>query len=563
MPDARLLQPASVEFEEFLLERGALDGSAYERAARLQAESGEALSAILTKLGLVPELALAEAYAAYLELPIIAVEDFPETAVLSDRLSSQFLRRTRIIPVSDTPRSVVVAMADPLDDESAEALQFALGKAVVRRVALPSDIEAAYERLYGDRRESPEADDAAEGDGTTEDIERLKDLASDAPVIRLVNQLIDRAVEARASDIHVEPSARGIRVRYRIDGVLHEVNPSPPSHLRAAIISRIKIMAKLNIAERRLAQDGRIRLPIRGREIDLRVATSPTLHGESVVLRILDRRGLDLELSTLGFDEGLIEAYRGLLQRPHGILLSTGPTGSGKTTTLYTSLAILNTPDKKILTIEDPIEYQLEGVNQHQVKPQIGLTFASALRSFLRQDPDIMMVGEIRDLETAQIAVQAALTGHLILATLHTNDAASGITRLLDMGIEDYLLTSTVNGLLGQRLVRRLCERCRERYAPSAELIERLQLSDGEVGLYRGVGCAQCGGTGFHGRTMIVELLPVTDSIRQLILDRAEAREIQKAACSDGMRTMYQHGLVKALAGLTTIEEVMRVTQDA
>ena len=403
-------------------------------------------------------------------------------------------------------------------------------------------------------------------ESVAEDVERLRDIASEAPVIRLVNLLITRAVEARASDIHIEPMDDALRVRYRIDGVLHETE-APPPRLSSAIISRVKIMAKLNIAERRLAQDGRIRLAVRGKDIDFRISTTPTMHGESVVMRILDRGTLALDFAALGFDAENLQVFLDALNRPNGILLVTGPTGSGKTTTLYTSLLTLNTPEKKILTIEDPIEYQLRGINQVQVKPQIGLTFASALRSFLRQDPDIMMIGEIRDLKTAQIAVQAALTGHLILSTLHTNDAASAVTRLLDMGIDDYLLTSTINALVGQRLVRTLCQSCRAPYEALPELAERLQLhlltNDRSIVLYRSIGCAHCNNTGFHGRTSILEVLVMSDPIRQLVLQHGEARLIQRTAVEQGMRTMYMDGMRKALAGVTTPEEVLRATRNS
>jgi general secretion pathway protein E len=342
---------------------------------------------------------------------------------------------------------------------------------------------------------------------------------------------------------------------------------SPPARLRSALISREKIMAKLNIAERRLPQDGRIRLAVRGKEIDFRVSTTPSIHGESVVLRILDRGSLALDFAALGFDAGLLTQFRAVLNRPHGIVLVTGPTGSGKTTTLYTALTELNSPDSKILTVEDPVEYLLDGINQVQVQPQIGLTFATALRSFLRQDPDIMMIGEIRDLETAQIAVQAALTGHLVLSTVHTNDAASAMTRLMDMGIEDYLLTSTINGVLGQRLVRCLCARCRAPYRAAPELAARIGLTGLSVPpdatLYRPTGCAACAGTGYRGRTMILELLAMTDTLRPLVLRHAEAQALQAAAVAEGMQTMYAHGLRKALAGITSVEEVVRVIRDA
>jgi general secretion pathway protein E len=342
---------------------------------------------------------------------------------------------------------------------------------------------------------------------------------------------------------------------------LRDVEP-PPARLKSAIVSRVKIMAKLNIAERRLPQDGRIRIAVRGKEIDFRVSTTPAVHGESLVLRILDRGTLALDFTALGFADDLLPQFLEILNQPHGIVLVTGPTGSGKTTTLYTALTQLNRAESKLLTVEDPVEYLLDGVNQVQVRPQIGLSFADALRSFLRQDPDIIMVGEIRDLETAQIAVQAALTGHLVLSTVHTNDAPSAITRLLDMGIEDYLLTSTINGVLAQRLVRRLCH-CRQPYRPTAALAERLGLGAGEATLYRPVGCEDCDGAGYQGRTMILELMALDEAIHPLILRHADAREIRSESVRAGMRTMYAHGMLKALDGLTSVEEVIRVTREA
>ncbi|HEY5237218.1 MAG TPA: GspE/PulE family protein, partial [Rhizomicrobium sp.] len=394
------------------------------------------------------------------------------------------------------------------------------------------------------------------------DLERLKDLASDAPIVRAVNGLIARAVEAQASDIHIEPAEDSIKIRFRIDGALRDEQPLP-GHFKSAFISRIKVMSGLNIAERRLPQDGRLRLAVRGQEIDFRVATSPTIHGESVVLRILDRSNLALEFDTLGFDEALLTQYRRVLAQPHGILLVTGPTGSGKTTTLYASLAVLNSSDRKILTIEDPIEYRMPGINQTQVKPQIGLTFAAALRSFLRQDPDVMMVGEIRDLETAQVAIQSALTGHMILSTLHTNSAAGAITRLLDMGVEPFLITSTLNAVMAQRLVRRLCPNCRTPMDLLPEAATSLGVAlDKPVTVYRAHGCEACRNTGFRGRIALFELLTMDDEISRLILARSEAREIHRVAVTASMRTMAQDGLAKAREGLTTVEEVLRVTRE-
>ena len=553
-----------------LVQLGKLPAAGLERAQRLADESGERLELVLTRLGLVSERDLAEALAKLLNLPLVSAKDYPDEPLLEDKFSRKFLKEAQLIPLMDSATGLTVAAVNPLDTYAIEAMRFATGKPVVARVAYPADFEAAYERLYGGGKSEIhqilETDGQRPDDSASDDVERLKDIASEAPVVRLVNLLITRAVEARASDIHIEPMEGELRVRYRIDGVLQEVE-SPPQRLSSAVISRINIMAKLNIAERRLSQDGRIKLAVRGKDIDFRVSTTPTMHGESVVLRILDRGSLKLDFKALGFDEDIIAAFRKVLEHTHGILLLTGPTGSGKTTTLYTALLELNTPEKKILTIEDPVEYQLKGVNQVQVKPQIGLTFASALRSFLRQDPDIMMIGEIRDLETAQIAVQAALTGHLILSTLHTNDAAGAITRLLDMGVEDYLLTSTINGLASQRLVRTLCKHCRKPYEALPELVERMQLGQltkkKTITLYRGEGCAECNGTGYLGRSLIIEVLPMSDPIRQLVLKHAEAGLIRKAAIAEGMQTMHMHGMKKALAGQTSVEEVLRVTRMA
>ncbi len=539
-----------------------------DRAAQVAAESEESVETVLTRLGLIPERDLANAIASVFGLPLASEKDYPAVPVLEDRLSRKFLRGMRTIPIADSPGRLRVAMINPLDAHAVASLRFGAEKAIDIAVAYPSDFEAAFKRLYGEDDTPAQArrPAAGGGDGIADDMDRLSDQASEAPVVRLVNAIVARAVEARASDIHIEPMENELMVRYRVDGVLQKAD-SPAKSLSAAIVSRIKIMAKLNIAERRLAQDGRITLAVRGTDIDFRVATTPTVHGESVVLRILDRGALHLDFAALGFEPRLIAPLRKLTQRPHGIVLVTGPTGSGKTTTLYTALLELNTVERKILTIEDPIEYQLDGVNQVQIKPQIGLTFAGALRSFLRHDPDIMMIGEIRDLETAQIAVQAALTGHLILSTLHTNDAPSAVTRLIDMGLEDYLLTSTLNGVVAQRLVRTLCPRCREPYAPGAELVSRLglaALSDGaEPLLHAPAGCGECRDTGYRGRTTIAEILPVTDAIRQAIMRKAGAGELHALACRAGMEPMQIHGYRKALAGTTTIEEVHRVTLEA
>jgi general secretion pathway protein E len=551
-----------------LIESGKLEGPALERVLRLQTGNEERLEALLVKLGFASERDVAEALAGQLGLPIAAPADYPEARVLDGKVNKLFLLHAGVLPLAEEPDSLVLAMVDPLDRYALRAIEMASGKPVLPKIALPSDLEAAFQRLYEEDKSSAAVDAAAEDsrdEEFLEDVDRLRDMASEGPVIRLVSQLIARAVESRASDIHIEPFQNRLAVRYRIDGVLRDAAP-PPVRLKAAIASRIKIMAKLNIAERRLPQDGRIRAAVHGKDYDLRVSTAPTLHGESVVMRILDRSSLVQDLGELGFSAQALPTFIRVLEQPQGILLVTGPTGSGKTTTLYTSLMRLNAPEKKLFTVEDPIEYQLDGVNQVQVKPQIGLTFAHILRAILRQDPDVIMIGEMRDLETAQIGIQAALTGHLVLSTLHTNSAAASVTRLLDMGVNGYLVTSTVNGILAQRLVRKLCLACRQPYAALPEMVEQLRLppraDGGSVQLYRAHGCEACRDTGYMGRVAVTELLVMSDAIRRLVLRQAEAGEIHRAAQREGMLSMYEDGLAKALAGVTSIEEVLRVTRD-
>ncbi len=556
---------------EILVERGKLDPANLERALKLQeAGSHEKLGVVLQRLGMVSGRDLADALADQLDVPIAAASDFPELPLLEERLSAKFLRDAQAVPLREDDDEVALAVADPTDSFVLSAVQMASGKRVRPYIAAPNEIDAALERLYGGGRSSMGAivdniESRVDEEDDLGDIAHLKDLASEAPVIRLVNLILTKAVESRASDIHIEPFENRLIVRYRIDGVLHEVE-SPPRRLSAAVISRVKIMANLDIAERRLPQDGRIKLRIQGKEIDLRVSTVPTMHGESVVMRILDKGGVPLNFESLGFDGASLERFLAILDLPHGILLVTGPTGSGKTTTLYTALDRLNKPDVKIVTVEDPVEYQMPGINQIQVKPQIELTFANALRSIVRQDPDIIMVGEIRDVETVRIAMQSALTGHLVLSTVHTNDAPSTISRLLDMGAEDYLLTSTVNGILAQRLVRTLCPKCREPRPALPEVIEQMSLRRyvprGEVVLYRPVGCPECAGTGYWGRVCIIEVMVMSDNLRSLIMRHTTAGDLRAAAIKEGMETMFENGLRKSLAGVTTIEEVLRVTRE-
>ncbi|AYV48138.1 type II secretion system protein GspE [Caulobacter flavus] len=542
---------------ELIVDRGLIGMETLSRAMAVQAESGERLDAVLTRLGLVSEAALTETIAAGAGLRIAGAETLANARPFAG-VAPRFLREAHALPLGERDEGVEVAFADPLDPYPRQALAFALGRPVIALAARAGDIETALDRLFGmeAKPETPDEEIADEAD-----LERLKDMASDAPVIRAVNGLIARAAEQRASDIHVEPTEDALTVRFRIDGALVEQDILPNA-IKAAFVSRIKVLANLNIAERRLPQDGRMRLAVRGHEIDLRVATAPTIHGESVVMRLLDRSHLSLDFAALGFDDAILPRMHELLSRPHGVVLVTGPTGSGKTTTLYAALSSLNTADRKILTVEDPIEYRLGRIGQTQVSPQIGLTFAAALRSFLRQDPDVIMVGEIRDLETAQVAVQAALTGHTILSTLHTNSAATAVTRLIDMGVEPFLITSTLNGVLGQRLVRKLCQHCREPYDATAREARSVGLEP-PLRLWRPTGCQTCGGSGFQGRLAILELLPMTDEIAGMVMSRAEARDIERAATAAGMRTILRDGVAKALAGLTTLDEVLRVTRES
>ena len=559
--------PARKTLCEYLVDAGKLDHGNVERAYRLQLEQEqwEPIGSILVKLGLVSERDVAESLSAQLGLPLIKKQDFPDELPIDENISHKFLKENRALILEEENDSLTVAMADPQDRYVLEALALFTGKQIIPRIGLSSEIDQAIEQRYQIKTATQGEEYKIDAVQFLDDVEQLKELASEAPVIKMVNHLINQAVESGASDIHIEPFEGVLKVRYRIDGLLREID-APPVRSTAAVISRIKIMANLNIAERRLAQDGRFKVRVRGKEIDLRISTVPTMYGESVVMRLLHRDDVALNFNALGFSPELEGKILDILAQPHGILLVTGPTGSGKSTTLYAALMHLNTPERKILTVEDPVEYNIEGINQMQVKPQIGLTFANALRSIVRQDPDVIMIGEMRDEETAAIAVQSALTGHLVLSTLHTNDAAGSITRLLDMGVEDYLLTSTVNAVLAQRLVRTLCHHCREAYTPLDDVVSRWDLQryagDSPVTLYRAVGCEHCGHTGYSGRNAIVELLVMTDQIKKLILKHSDAGKISRVAAESGMHTLLDDGLRKAVAGKTTIEEVRRVTQE-
>ena len=551
-----------------LQERNKLSASELKKAERVQKTSlAESLPQLLVKLGLCSELDVADAFVESGHFEKVTPEQYPLEMQLPETVSLRFLKNYHIIGLQHTDDAMTVAMIDPEDQFTINGLRLATGKPIIAKVGLLSEIDAALDVQYGEDKSKMDKliADSATDDLGEEDLAHLKDLASEAPVIKMVNLIMQRAIETKASDIHIEPFEQSLKIRLRIDGVLQEID-APNVKSTAAVISRIKIMAKLNIAERRLPQDGRIKVQMIGKELDLRVSTIPTMHGESVVIRLLDKENTVLDFAGLGFAGRHLQQFIDVLSQPHGIILITGPTGSGKSTTMYAALKQLNTPERKIITVEDPVEYQMEGINQIQAKPQIGLTFASALRSIVRQDPDVIMIGEMRDLETARIAVQSALTGHLVLSTLHTNDAAGGITRLLDMGLEEYLLTSTVNGILAQRLIRKLCPSCKKGTIAAPEIVKKLRLQrfapKGDIVLYQPIGCSACSHTGYRGRLAIIEFLPMTDPIRKLIMAHEEAGTIQKLAITEGMQTLYENGLVKVIEGITTLEEVMRVTSE-
>jgi len=504
-------------------------------------------------MGYLAQRDLLLALSSQLGLPLATLSTPPSAPEL-EGLSPRFLRQSLIFPVAIEEGALVLAMADPLDFEAINAVQTFSKLEVRPQLASEQDILDALDRNYAEGERQSATVGFATGD--EEDLEHLRDMASEAPVIRLVNAMIAQAIEKRASDIHIEPFEKEFRVRFRVDGVLAS-QEQPPRELKAAIISRLKLMAKLNIAERRLPQDGRIKLRILGREVDLRVSTLPTLYGESVVMRLLDRSAGDFyDLRRLGFDDHMLSRMEHFTSLPHGIFLVTGPTGSGKSTTLYSALKRINLPDKKIITIEDPVEYQMDGINQIHVNPQIGLTFAAGIRHIVRQDPDVIMIGEIRDRETADIAIRSALTGHFVFSTLHTNDAPSAVTRLTDMGVENYLITSSVVAILAQRLVRLICSNCRGKSEPV------LNPWGETVATFKGRGCEVCGGSGYKGRAGIFELMEMNEEIRQLIMAGADASRLTDAARRNGMRQLREDGWMKVGLGVTTAEEVTRVTQE-
>ncbi|MDP2920842.1 MAG: type II secretion system ATPase GspE [Candidatus Omnitrophota bacterium] len=547
--------------KEIVKNIGLLDDQKIRRALEEQLNTKERLAKILARLGYISGETVGIALIPQIGIPPVPIK--PE-AVNLDAVSAvppHIAVSHRVIPFKIDANAIYLATDDPLNFLASDFFEKITGLSVDMALAAPGDIDNALGALYTKKQQKENI--TSDISKASEEIKNVKG-DDDAPVIKLVNMVIEEALKRRASDIHVEPLENKFRIRYRIDGVLHEI-PGPPKRLQGSIISRLKIMAGMDIAEKRLPQDGRIKINLEKKELDLRVSTLPAMHGESVVMRILDKSSFMVGLEDMGFLPENKKDYEKLINLPNGMILVTGPTGSGKTTTLYATLSHINQKDRKVITIEDPVEYQLDGINQVQVKPQINLTFASGLRSMLRQAPDIIMVGEIRDFETAEIAVQSALTGHLILSTLHTNDAAGAVTRLVDMGIKPYLVASTVQGVLAQRLVRTICSSCREAYKPGELEITELSLTPEKLKgfeLYRGKGCSACNDTGYKGRMGVFELLVMDDAIREMVIENAPSTEICKKAIQSGMRTLKQDGIEKVRLGYTTIEEVLRVTQD-
>jgi len=562
-----------IKLGQLLLDNKLITEQDLKRALETQAKNGERIGSALVKLGVLSEDQLVSFLSKHFGVPLINLSEYKIDPSLTKFIPHDIASKYLVFPVAKVGATLTIAMADPSNVFAIDDIKFMTGYNVEPVIASESAIRAAIAEHYGDHdmlqtvMETLKTSDTEEVDLLQEaeeevDLSELKQAVEEAPVVKLVNAILNEAVERRSSDIHIEPYEKGFRVRYRIDGMLYDIMKPPPK-MRAALTSRIKIMADLDIAERRLPQDGRIKLKVKGRAIDLRVSTVPTIFGEKIVMRILDRGSLVLDLTKLGFEQKALEDFNEAIHAPYGMVLVTGPTGSGKTTTLYSALSTINKVDVNIMTVEDPVEYNLHGINQIQVKDEIGLTFASALRAFLRQDPDIIMVGEIRDFETAEIAVKAALTGHLVLSTLHTNDAPSTISRLLNMGVEPFLVSASVLLILAQRLCRKICPQCKEEdNVPLPALVE-MGFSEEEaktVRCFRGRGCSACGGTGYKGRIALYEVMPIKEEIKELILEGASATEIKRTAIRLGMKTLRMSGLTKLKEGVTTVEEVMRVT---
>jgi general secretion pathway protein E len=555
---------------EVLKETCGLSDEVIADALKVQEEKGGWVGEILIRQNAVSESDLLKALSTQFDLPFLP--DLPTQDLTTDfagKVPIQFLKKYKMVPVV-TSNEAFIAVNDPFSFQPLDDLRLSLEWDGVKVVLAPysailSAINFAYDMSQDSAEQVIEDMHEEDSDLILSEIEKTGDLldeTSEAPIIRLVNLMLSQAVKARASDIHVEPYKDKLKVRYRVDGILYD-KLAPPKRIQSTLVSRIKVMAKLNIAEKRLPQDGRIEIRIAEKNVDIRVSTIPTAFGERVVLRLLDKSSVLLELSDLGLPEDRLKLVDRLIRTPHGIILVTGPTGSGKTTTLYAALNTINNPDINIITIEDPVEYQIEGIGQIQVNPKIGLNFANGLRSIVRQDPDVILVGEIRDLETAEIGIQSALTGHLVFSTLHTNDAASAVTRLIDMGIEPFLVSSSVMAILAQRLVRVVCDDCKEAYAPHEESLESIDITPEMAAgkkIYRGKGCPSCLNTGYRGRTGIFELMILDDSIKNLILKTSDANAIKRQAVEQGMLSLRQDGAQKVLDGITTIEEVFRIT---
>ncbi|MDI3257077.1 MAG: type II secretion system ATPase GspE [Kyrpidia sp.] len=540
---------------DLLVEAGLITQEQLEQALADQKITGRRLGEVLTHSGILTEEQLIEVMEFQLGIPHVNLHRFPTDPGAVELVPEALARRHKVIPLKRQGNRLTLAMVDPLDYFAIDDIRMTTGLNVDPVIATHDDVERALEQYYGLKQSVTEV----LKDVRPEQIDDEQVRAEDAPIVRLVNQLIEQAADGRASDIHFDPHKQAVVVRFRIDGILH-TQMRLPKHLQPVLTARVKIMANLNIAEHRLPQDGRIQLKVRGRPVDIRVATLPTIFGEKIVLRLLDLRHAVTRIEELGFSDRNRTAFQSMIQAPHGIVLVTGPTGSGKTSTLYAALHQLNMESHNIITVEDPVEYQIDGVNQVQVNQTVGLTFAVGLRSILREDPNIIMVGEIRDEETAEIAVRAALTGHLVLTTLHTNDAPGSITRLMDMGVEPYLIASTLRGVVAQRLVRRICPDCRESYPPSPD--EAKLLADHGLtadSLWRGRGCTACHRTGYRGRTAVHEILPVDDEIRSLIAARRPASEFRRSAEEQGFTSLVVDGLDKAVRGLTTVQEVLQV----
>jgi type IV pilus assembly protein PilB len=557
---------------EILMEMGFVDDAQVEEALKVQEDEGGKLGDILVKLGYVAEPDILFAIAEQTGMEVADLDDTDVPAEVIDMIPRTFVETYRVCPVGAESGVLVVALADPMNPTVLDDLRFMLNLEVRGAVSTPDAVDRAVKKYYGGKEDTSLADAMAEAGITADDVaevedgkkvQNLEEQMASTPVVKLVNLILLQAIKDKAADIHLEPFESSFKVRQRIDGVLYEIKPPPPPHLATAICSRIKVMAGLDISERRLPQDGRIELNVGGRPVDIRVSTLPVMFGESVVMRILDRSNVNLDLNNLGIRPKDLEVIKALINKPNGVILVTGPTGSGKTTTLYSALSEINTIDRKIITNEDPVEYDLPGIIQVPINPEVEMTYAKALRAILRQDPDVIFVGEIRDLETGSICVEAALTGHLVLSTLHTNDAPSVVTRLVDLGVEPFLLSAVLEGVIAQRLVRKICVECKVQYTPQAEELYELGLKPENVQgrtFHYGEGCKVCNNTGYKGRVAIFEMFIGTEPLKQAIANKLPLSELKKVAKKEGMRTLRESGIIAIYEGTTTIEEIVRET---